>query len=200
MYSLLLDSSNTNLSVGICKDNQVIYQTSFSCWQRQSELMIPELEKALKNTNLKLMDIQEVAVGKGPGSYTGVRIALTIAKIICQMTKAKLIMISSLRIMGNSDQKFIALMNARSNRSYIGIYDHEKVVLEDSIKTNDEVKQLIEKYSDFEIVGDCEYLNINSIKANEINGLLSFKDLVEPLNDDEVLKAKPIYLKDNYGI
>ena len=82
MLSLLLDSSNTNLSVGVCKNGQIVYNHSFSCWQRQSELMIPEIEKALKELNLELLDFDEVVCGKGPGSYTGVRISLTIAKII----------------------------------------------------------------------------------------------------------------------
>ena len=62
--------------------------------------MIPEIEKALKELNLELLDFDEVVCGKGPGSYTGVRISLTIAKIICEFSKAKLILVSSLRIMG----------------------------------------------------------------------------------------------------
>ena len=198
MYSLLLDSSNTNLSVGLAKDNVLIYKNSFSCWQRQSELMIPELEKALKATNVELLDVDEVVVGKGPGSYTGVRISLTIAKIIAQMSGAKLIMISSLRIMGDKNKKFIALMNARSARSYVGIFDGTKVVLEDCIKTNDEVKALINEYKDFEVIGELDYLGLESNLPNEVEGLLSFKDEVKPIED--VLKAKPVYLKETYGI
>ena len=198
MYSLLLDSSNTNLSVGLALDNKIIYETSFSCWQRQSELMIPELEKALKACNVELLDVDEVVVGKGPGSYTGVRISLTIAKIIAQMSGAKLIMISSLRIMGDKNSKFIALMNARSARSYVGIFDGTKVVLEDCIKTNEEVKALINEYKDFEVIGETSYLGLESRLPKEVLGLLSFKDEVEPIED--VLKAKPVYLKETYGI
>ena len=158
MLSLLLDSSNTNLSVGVWKNDQIVYSHMFSCWQRQSELMIPEIEKALKELNLELLDFDEVVCGKGPGSYTGVRISLTIAKIICEFSKAKLILVSSLRIMGTKEEKFIAQINARSSRSYIGIYDKEEVILEDAIKTNEEVLYLIEKYKDYKINGDCFYL------------------------------------------
>lgn len=198
MLSLLLDSSNTNLSVGVCKNDQIVYSHMFSCWQRQSELMIPEIAKALKELNLELLDFDEVVCGKGPGSYTGVRISLTIAKIICEFSKAKLILVSSLRIMGTKEEKFIALINARSSRSYIGIYDKENVILEDTIKTNEEVLQLIEKYKDYKIKGDCAYLGIESELPNEIEGLKSFKSIVSPCQD--VLAVKPVYLKDNYGI
>ena len=198
MYSLLLDSSNTSLSVGISEDSKLIYHTSFSCWQKQSELMIPEIQKALKETNLSLKDIKEVVCAKGPGSYTGVRIALTIAKILSQMNNAKLVLISSLRIMGTKEQEYIALMNARSSRSYVGVYSKGKILLEDSIMTNEEVKELICKYPTFDIIGDTSYLVINGNKPNEIQGLLSLKDIVE--KEKEILKVRPIYLKDNYGI
>lgn len=198
MYSLLLDSSNTNLSVGICKNNQIIYQNSFSCWQRQSELMIPEIEKGLKEVSLSLLDFEEIVCAKGPGSYTGVRIALTIAKIISQMSGAKLILVSSLMAMGNANKKFIALMNARSARSYIGIYDQGKVILEDTIKTNEEVKELIKEFSSFEVIGEGSYLGIETTLPNEVEGLLSWKELINP--EEDVLKVKPVYLKDNYGI
>ena len=198
MYSLLLDSSNTNLSVGICKNNQIIYQKSFSCWQRQSELMIPEIEKGLKEVSLSLLDFEEIVCAKGPGSYTGVRIALTIAKIISQMSGAKLILVSSLMAMGNANKKYIAIMNARSARSYIGIYDQGKVVLEDTIKTNEEVKELIKEFSSFEVIGEGSYLGIEATLPNEVEGLLSWKELINP--EEDVLKVKPVYLKDNYGI
>lgn len=198
MYSLLLDSSNTSLSVGISKDNELVYQTSFSCWQRQSELMIPEIEKALKETNISLKDIEEVVCAKGPGSYTGVRIALTIAKILSQMNNAKLVLISSLRIMGSKEQEYIALMNARSSRSYVGVYSKENVLLEDTIMTNEEVKELISKYPSYEVIGETSYLGIEGEKPNELLGLLSLKDIIE--EEKEILKVKPVYLKDNYGI
>ena len=198
MLSLLLDSSNVNLCVGISKDNELVYKTSYPCFQRQSEEMIPEIKKALDTLNLELLDFDEVVCGKGPGSYTGLRISMTIAKIICQLSNAKLKLVSSLRIMGNSNKKFIALMNARSNRSYIGVYNFDKVELEDQIMTNDQVREYINKHPDYELIGDLGYLQVDAIPADEVNGLLSFKDLVEEEND--VLKVKPVYLKENYGI
>ena len=194
MKTLLLDSSNTDLSIGICIDNEIKYRVSYPCWQRQSELMIPELEKGLKELNLSLRDFDEVVCGVGPGSYTGVRIALTIAKTICTITDTKLKLISSLRIMGNSNSKYISLVNARSGRSYIGAYDGENVVLNDTVLTNDEVKEFINNHQDFEVIGDCAYIEILAKKPTILEGLLSLKDIVEPVED--ILSVKPIYLKD----
>ena len=194
MKTLLLDSSNTDLNIAICIDNEMKYVVSYPCWQRQSELMIPELEKGLKELNLSLKDFDEVVCGMGPGSYTGVRISLTIAKTICTLLDTKLKLISSLRVMGDKNSKYISLMNARSSRSYIGVYDKENIVLEDTVMTNDEVKQYIENHSDFEVIGDCSYIDISAKKPNILEGLLSFKDVVKPVED--VLSVKPLYLKD----
>ena len=194
MKTLLLDSSNTDLTIGICIDNEIKYRVSYPCLQRQSELMIPELEKGLKELNLSLKDFDEVVCGMGPGSYTGVRISLTIAKTICTLLDTKLKLISSLRVMGDKNSKYISLMNARSSRSYIGVYDKENIVLEDTVMTNDEVKQYIENHSDFEVIGDCSYIDISAKKPNILEGLLSFKDVVKPVED--VLSVKPLYLKD----
>lgn len=197
MYSLLLDSSNTNLSVGICKNNQIIYQKSFSCWQRQSELMIPEIEKGLKEVSLSLLDFEEIVCAKGPGSYTGVRIALTIAKIISQMSGAKLILVSSLMAMGNANKKYIALMNARSNRSYIGIYDLGEVVLKDQVVTNEEVLDIIEKYlkEGYVLKGSLDYLKKGYQSTNDvIDGLLSHSLICEAVINP--ISLCPTYLKD----
>ena len=82
MVTVLLDSSNTNLSVGVARDNLLLESISYEAWQRQSEYMIPDLNKLLDKYGISKDEIGEVIVAKGPGSYTGVRIAITIAKTI----------------------------------------------------------------------------------------------------------------------
>ena len=194
MKTLLLDSSNVDLSVGVSIDNKLVYQTSFEAWQRQSEFMIPEIEKALSETGIELKDFDEVVCGKGPGSFTGVRIALTIGKVIAVMTGAKLKLVSSLRMFGSRDMKFISVMNARSARSYIGVYDKDQIVIEDTIFTNEETIKFINEHPDFLLIGDSKYLGLDGIKPKAIEGMLSFKDLVE--EEKDVMSSKPVYLKD----
>lgn len=194
MKVLILDSSNTDLSVGISVDNQIIYKVSYEAWQRQSEYMIPEIEKAVKETGIELKEFDEILCGKGPGSYTGIRIALTIAKTIAVMSNAKLKLISSLRMFGTREKKFIALINARSARSYIGVYDHDEIVLEDTILTNEEVKKYIEDHPDFELIGDLKYLGLEGKEPMIIEGMLSFSNLIE--EEENPMSSRPVYLKD----
>ena len=81
MLSLILDSANKELLVALYKDNIKLDETRYEARQKQSELMIPELDKIIKKNNINPKDVNEIIVTMGPGSYTGVRIALTIAKI-----------------------------------------------------------------------------------------------------------------------
>ena len=193
MVTILLDSSNTNLSVGIAKDNTLLDYISYEAWQRQSEYMIVELNKLLEKHNIKKEDITDVIVAKGPGSYTGVRIAITIAKTIAVALDAKLYAVSSLRVQKDGTVPSICLINARSNRSYVGVYQNQEVLLNDCIMKNDEVMKYIEDHPDYSVCGDTKYLNIQGIESNTIKEMLDLKDSLEPINP---LSLKPVYMKD----
>lgn len=193
MVTILLDSSNTNLSVGIAKDNTLLDYISYEAWQRQSEYMIVELNKLLEKHNIKKEDITDVIVAKGPGSYTGVRIAITIAKTIAVALDAKLYAVSSLRVQKDGTVPSICLINARSNRSYVGVYQNQEVLLNDCIMKNDEVMKYIEDHPDYSVCGDTKYLNIQGIESNTIKEMLDLKDSLESINP---LSLKPVYMKD----
>ena len=193
MVTILLDSSNTNLSVGIAKDNVLLDYISYEAWQRQSEYMIVELNKLLEKHNIKKEEITDVMVAKGPGSYTGVRIAITIAKTIAVALNANLYAVSSLRVEKNDDVPSICLINARSNRSYVGVYQGQEVILNDCIMKNDEVMKYIEDHPDYSVCGDTKYLNIEGIESNTMKEMLDLKDSLESINP---LSLKPVYMKD----
>ena len=193
MVTILLDSSNTNLSVGIAKDNVLLDYISYEAWQRQSEYMIVELNKLLEKHGIKKEDITDVIVAKGPGSYTGVRIAITIAKTIAVALNANLYAVSSLRVQKNDILPSICLINARSNRSYVGVYQDQEVLLNDCIMKNDEVMKYIEDHPDYSVCGDTKYLNIQGIESNTMKEMLDLKDSLESINP---LSLKPVYMKD----
>ena len=193
MYTVLLDSSNTNLSVGIAKDNLLLESISYEAWQRQSEYMIPELNKLLKKYDVGRKDIESVMVAKGPGSYTGVRIAITIAKTIAVALGCKLYPVSSLKTQKDGNNPSICLINARSGRSYIGVYEGSKTILEDQIMKNEEVLKYINEHPSYSVCGDVKYLGLEGKATDNIVEMLSLKDSTEEVNP---LSLKPVYMKD----
>ena len=193
MITVLLDSSNTNLSVGIAKDNLLLEAISYEAWQRQSEYMLPELKKLLDKYCVKKEDIKEVIVAKGPGSYTGVRIAITIAKTIAVALDAKLYAVSSLRVQKDRKNPSICLINARSGRSYFGVYSDKDIIVEDQIMKNEDVLKYIEDHPSYSVCGDVKYLGLVGKETNNILEMLELKDSLESINP---LSLKPVYMKD----
>ena len=196
MITILLDSSNTNLSVGIAKDNLILGYTSYEAWQRQSEYMIPKLVKLMNEFNVNKEDISDVIVAKGPGSYTGVRIAITIAKTIATALNVKLYAVSSLQVQKDGDRPSICLINARSSRSYIGVYQGDKILLNDQIMKNEEVINYINEHPDYSVCGDTKYLGIIGVISNNIQEMISLKPFLEEINP---LGLKPVYMKEEYA-
>ena len=193
-YIVLLDSSNTSLSVGIAKESVLIDSISYEAWQEQSEKMIPELDKMLLNNEVNKDEITSVIVSIGPGSYTGVRIAITIAKVMATALKCEIKPVSSLRVLKENDKPSICLINARSNRSYIGVYQDDKVILEDQIMNNDEVKEYISSHPSYSVCGNVKYLDIDGYQANICEQMLLLDKSLTAIENPMALK--PTYMKD----
>ena len=193
MNTLILDSTNIDLNVGLYINGH-LYFVSYPCRQQQSEKMIPEIDKLLKEYNLSPKDINEVLVTNGPGSYTGVRIALTIAKVYCYALKIPCYVFSSLEVLMNVNKPSICLINARSNRSYFAVYDKNKCLIQDEVKPNHEVLNFIKEHPEYKVCGDLEYLNLKGYKDNLFETMLLLKSKEHLVKDIFTLKA--VYLKD----
>lgn len=193
MYQLLLDSSNKYLAVGLAKDGQVIDQIFYDAWQRQSEMMVTEIDNILKRNNCTRNDLDAVVVGKGPGSYTGVRISITIAKTIAFVLKIKLYAVSSLSLLKIEDKPTICLFNARSGRSYVGVYKGDEVILEDTVLTNEQSNAYIDEHPSYLLAGDTEQLGKKSETFNIIKNLAKS---MRKSNEIDPFRLSPAYLKD----
>lgn len=194
MYYLLLDSSNKYLSVGLSKDNVVVDKIFYEAWQRQSEVMINEIHNIMQRNNVSNKDLDGVVVGIGPGSYTGVRIAITIAKTIAYALKIKIYKVSSLSLLRDENRPTICLFNARSGRSYFGVYEGDKTLYEDDVLPNEIVQKYIDEHKDYLINGDAYLFGKESGKFDIIDNLrkgVNEKNLVE-----NIFSLNPIYLKD----
>lgn len=194
MFIILLDSSNTSLTVGLAKDDVLLESVSYEAWQSQSEHMIPELDNLLTKHKVERNQISEVVVAIGPGSYTGVRIAITIAKTIAAVLDCKVYTISSLRCQKDRKSPSICVINARSGRSYFGVYEDDKILVDDCILTNDKVLEYINEHPSYSVCGDTAYLGIDGVKPDITRELLELKKYVKPV--DNPLAVKPVYMKD----
>ena len=193
MIRLCMDSAHRYLVLAIIKDDEVIASFSEYAWKKQSEEIFVHLIEIMDEVNLKPDDIDEVVITKGPGSYTGLRIAMTIAKVFCTRKNKKLYTISTLQLyVGKEDVSVI--LDARSNRVYYGKYQDGKMI-EESIKTIDEIKTMNETF-----IGDISLIGLEDSEIDFVNNFKLLKDemvLIENIHTltPEYLKEESEYLK-----
>lgn len=193
MNTLLLDSSAEYLSVALKTDKEFL-KLRYECFQRQSEFMIVEIDKLLKKANIEAKDVNEILLSEGPGSYTGLRISLTIAKIYGYSLNIPVYVYSSLDILKNKDKPSICLMNARSKRCYIGVYDKANCLVKDQVMSNEDVLKYISDHLDYAICGNTSYLDIKGENNDIFENMLAYKSEDKKVKD--ILSLKALYLKD----
>lgn len=192
MYQLLLDSSNIFLSVGLAKNGKVVDKISYEAWQRQSEMMVTEVDNILKRNNVDKSELDGVVVGIGPGSYTGVRIGVTIAKTIAYALHIKLYAKSSLSLLKHREIPTICVFNARSGRSYFAVYEGKKQIEKDTVLENEKVLDYIKNHPGYLVNGDTNQLGLESGEFDIIENLADF----DKNEEVDVFRLNPVYLKD----
>lgn len=192
MISLLLDSSSNRLSVALAKDQTVIAFYDEKAFQTQSEILVAKINELLIAANLKPKDINNIVVAYGPGSFTGVRIAVNVAKIWAYALKINLYKVSSLSVFKNNTKPTICVLDARNNRSFAGIYGPNGTILEDTILSNEEVMTYVNEKG-FALGGETKHLGVKAESYDRFANMLeSIKDENKVLN---VAAFKPVYLK-----
>ena len=163
-----------------------------------SAFLLSTIKEILKENNLTPKDVDLIGVNVGPGSFTGIRAALTVAKVMAQELNIKIVQIESLRILSKlnkTDKKSIVIMDARRSMAYVYKDDEIKLV------NISEVKSILEQ-DDFEIISDksmAESLAIDAIVYEKDNYDLGkiLNELAYENKDNAILpnELKALYIQ-----
>ena len=154
MTILYLDTSSSFLYAGIVKDDSLLASVNKNFGHDLSTNTLNEIRALLEENNLSPTDVDKIITVNGPGSFTGIRIGLTIAKTYAWSLKKDIIVISSLEAMALSSSNhdyYIPLIDARRGYVYAGIYNKnyeielkdQYIKLEDLIKKCDSLENKI---------------------------------------------------------
>jgi len=129
MNVLAIDTSTNVLGVGLVSDNKVIGEYITNIKRNHSTRVLPAIEYLLNDCGIDKSQIEKVVVAKGPGSYTGLRIGVTIGKTLAWTLKIPLVGVSSLMTMASSARYFNGyispIIDARRGFIYTGLYEFE---------------------------------------------------------------------------
>ncbi len=137
-YLLHIETSTTNCSVSISKNGELIaLKEEDKKGYSHSEKLHVFIVEVLKTVNISFEDLSGVAVGKGPGSYTGLRIGVAAAKGLCYGLDIPLIAINSLEILAQAytpkqNELIIPMLDARRDEVYTAVFNEKKEYLKDT--------------------------------------------------------------------
>lgn len=151
MKVLAFDTSSKALSLAILEDKQVLAETTINIKKNHSITLMPAIDFLMASLDWTPKDLDRIVVAEGPGSYTGLRIAVATAKTLAHTLNIELVGMSSLLALVPRQQEglLVPLMDARRNNVYAGFYENAKPVMPEAHLSFAEV---LEKVTDAEQV------------------------------------------------
>lgn len=185
MISLFIDTSLSDVSIALLKDGKLLSCIHNNIPGEHSVYVSKYIEDILENNNKSSDDVNEIIVVNGPGSFTGIRIGVTIAKIFAYLKKIRIVTITSLqaRAIGNNNNYILSLIDAKHDNYYVGLYDSKYNKVTEEFASIDKVEELKEKYNPLVVTPDNNY---------NIEEIVEYTKSFEGQNPHTV---DPIYLK-----
>jgi len=136
MKILGIDTSGLTATVGISDDENLVAQYSIQHKTTHSQILMPMADSIKNLIGLDLSGIDAIAISKGPGSFTGLRIGAATAKALCLALDKPLIAVPTIDAMAyglyGTDKIVCPMMDARRNQVYTGVYSFAPIKSEDS--------------------------------------------------------------------
>ena len=182
MYTLFIDTHDKNVLIILFKDGKIIVKEDLETKNKHSEVAMPTIDKVLSTANVDVTELSNIMVVNGPGSFTGERIAVTIAKTFAYSLNIPIRVVDALTILAinvESDYKVVSIEDR--NGAFVGTYN-----------------------KDNQVVGNLQYLNKTAYSEfKEMNEVVSqievdyekvfeFVMKTKEFNPHEV---KPLYIK-----
>lgn len=204
MIKLFIDTSTGLLGLGLKVDGEVKGKLSLSVRKNTAEQILPLINKMLKEQGLKFAQVDEMYLTPGPGSYTGERIGLTIAKTFAVLKpEVKLYLITSLKALSLKDRAVpvATLLDARNNAYFAGFFkDGTRLADEKRMEAIEVSKFVADNPTAKVIVSDGQYEQLK----NQLRGFeVEIANIVDLMLENEAefdkvenpLAMKPVYLR-----
>lgn len=172
MYNLILDTSTKYLYLALVKDDKVIKEIQTEGLKNHAGMSVFELDKMLNEAGITVDDLEGIYCGYGPGSYTGERISVTIAKMLASLKNIPLYAVSSLYLAASGyDEKSIAVMfDARRGNVFSCLISATKELPD----------KLRDKEAFLKEIGDSFIVTEDNFKVNPIKVMQHASLVTEP--------------------
>jgi tRNA threonylcarbamoyladenosine biosynthesis protein TsaB len=217
---LCIDTSTQNCSAAIFRNGEIIDSIERSGSYIHAQMLMPFIDILLSKNNINKKQLSAIALGKGPGSYTGLRIGTATAKGLCVALQIPLIAINSLAIIAqqaiaqhdaiNQNSVIVSMLDARRMEVYEAQYNHKLNVIQETKATifEQEYFEILNPHTTYFFVGNGvnKIADVLSLKSNCVvlpiqepssiyMGSIAQK-MFEEKSFESVEKFEPFYLKE----
>ena len=155
MKILSIESASATASCAVSQGEEILGEYTLNHKKTHSEKLMPLIEDLMKDLQLKISDMDYIAISRGPGSYTGLRIGAAIGKSMAYAGGMEIISVPTLQSLAaniyHTDKLIVPVMDARGGRIYTGIYKWEKGMCTDVTEQfPSHIDELLEMLKDYQ--------------------------------------------------
>lgn len=184
MKSLFISTYDDTIIIGLLSNGTLLSEKRKHSVKGHSIYLVPLIEETIKENNMKVQDLNEVIVINGPGSFTGIRLGITVAKTLAYTLNIPIKTITSIEAIGASNLIEDKLVTIKDNKGrYIGLFKGNTLKGDLIYLKEEEYQEYVKKHNEVII----EDNNINLEEVYKYTKNLTF------INPHEV---KAIYIKE----
>lgn len=207
MNYLAIDTSTMISTVTVSDDKEILGDFNVNQQKTHSESLVPMIEILLSMLGMEIKDIDRFIISQGPGSFTGLRIGMTIAKTLAQAENKELVCVSTLKALAAnsfSNRLKVVMIDARATRVYGSVYDEnfEEIIKEDLYEIDDFARKVNELGGEIELLGSLNDKYFDKFER-AVKAPIGFNSCIGrsliKLGQDDKLEAKNLYeISPNY--
>ena len=198
MIRLFIDTSLANVSISVIKDKEELATISKNIPNMHSVYAVSFVKQVLDIAKIDANLIDEIYVVNGPGSFTGLRIGVTIAKTYGYLIKKDIIPVSTLKMLAissNTDGVIMSIIPANKSHYYVGVYDNNyNILYDEKFVSKEEVLELANKYEPYMVSVNQDVIVNRKINKVELN-IVKIIDYYQDKERVNYYKLVPNYLK-----
>lgn len=200
MVSLIIDCSY-GMNVYLL-DNDKVFSKIDSNQKKHTDELLLSIDEMLIEANLKISDIENIGICVGPGSFTGIRVAISVCKGLAVGTNTKVFVATNFDVVEDKNKKnAIYILEGFSKYVYIRIVENGVCIKDECVLIDDLQTYLSKSNSKFDIIIQNEkvqkLLNLNKkdIIIAQNNTILHFLTKFNKNDNIEINKIAPVYLR-----
>ena len=168
-YILNIETATTNCSVSLSKKGEtVVLKEDYSSNYSHAERLHVYIDEVLGSSGISKSELDAIAISKGPGSYTGLRIGVSTAKGLCYALDKPLIAVATLEALARQieveEGLIVAMLDARRMEVYSAVFDHEY----SQIRTTQAQVLDTNAFNEYLNLGKVYFIGNGVVKAKEI--------------------------------